>query len=118
MEKHALSRDDTTWVYIEVIKGGQVSSYRGRMDGTVVRDLLAGTCNQPFVRLDDVHWFEATWDPVVDRNAFRLIAFGRDSQYVGFEGSLNIRPEFIYAIAPLKNCEETLKSHIRTLDDE
>jgi hypothetical protein len=89
------------WVHLDVVRANQVAVYRGRLAVSDLEAITTGGFTTPFVRLDDVHWVEVTWDERTERRELKVTAFGRDGQWCHCAGPLYLRPDTIATVVPL-----------------
>jgi hypothetical protein len=89
------------WVSVEVLRGTQISNYRGRMTATDYRAILGGSYVLPFITLEDVHWVESALNDSRQPETVNQ-GYGQPGRWQWFAGPLHLRPATITTIAPLK----------------
>lgn len=110
--------DDLVWISLDVMRGGQVSGFRGRMEAADLEAILAGVYTAPFVTLYNVHGLESVWNEAERRTKLKLTVYGRHGLVRGFKGSVHLRPDQISTIAPLHDCKGLLDSEDRFRDED
>ncbi len=104
------SDSDQVWVSVEVVRGGALATYRGRIAAADLESINAGNHFQPFLVIEDAHWVEWVWSDQEQRFRTKVTVFGRDGQWKWNAGSVSVRVDTISSIALLKDCTPLLRS--------
>lgn len=91
-----------TPVYIELTKGvGEITSYRGLIDASVLEGILDGSYEAPFVRIEKALWTDTRWNPARERTEHLQVRLGETPPYENHTGEIWFRPSHIATIQPM-----------------